>query len=91
VHAVDLADWSSREVTGRMVADADCIVVMDGSHIERMQADFPEALDRTTLLGLFDRSGPVELIDPYTLSPEKTGVVMRDMARAIAGLAKTLR
>lgn len=91
VHAVDLADWSSREVTGRMVADADCIVVMDVSHLEKMQADFPEALERTTLLGLFDRSGPVELIDPYTLSPEKTGVVMRDMTRAIAGLAKTLR
>lgn len=91
VHAVDLADWSSREVTGRMVADADCIVVMDVSHLEKMQADYPEALDRTTLLGLFNRSGPVELMDPYTMSPEKTGVVMRDMTRAIAGLAKTLR
>ncbi len=91
VHAVDLADWSSREVTGRMVADADCIVVMDVSHLEKMQTNFPEALDRTTLLGLFDRNGPLELMDPYTLSPEKTGAVMRDMSRAISGLAKALR
>ncbi|MBW8823485.1 MAG: ATP-grasp domain-containing protein [Xanthomonadales bacterium] len=91
VHAIDLTDWSSREVTGRMVADADCIVVMDLSHVEKMQANFPEAMERTTLLGLFNRGGPVELADPYALSPEKTGVVMGDMVRAIAGLARTLR
>lgn len=90
-HGVDLADWSSREISERMVTDADCIVVMDASHLEKLQADFPEALGKTTLLGLFDRGGPVELIDPYTLSPEQTDVVLRDMARAIAGLAKTLR
>ncbi len=87
---VDLADWSSRQLTRRMVADADCIVAMDLSHLEQMQSDFPEALGKTTLLGLFDRSGPVEMIDPYALSLEQTDAVLRDMSRAIAGLAKTL-
>ena len=87
---VDLSGWSSRQITERMVADADCIVVMDLSNIERMQVEFPEAMDKTTLLGLFDRNGPVEMIDPYALSIKQADAVLRDMSSAVAGLAKAL-
>lgn len=90
-HSVDLSDWSSRQVTARMVEEADCIVVMDASHIEALRTRHPEALAKTTLLGLFAPEGPAQVEDPYILSPERTEVVLRQMARALDSMAHSLK
>lgn len=90
-HSVDLSNWSSRQVDAGMLAGADCIVVMDLSHLAILKANHPEAIPRTTLLGLFEPTGPAEMEDPYTLSPEQTKVVLQHMVRAMDGLTRSLK
>ena len=52
-----------------------------------MAAEFPDAMSKTTLLGLFDSHGPIEMRDPYDLSPSATLAVFEDMLRSIEALA----
>jgi len=84
---VDVSASRARRVTADQIAAADLIVCMDVSHLERMAAEFPQALAKTTLLGLFDADGPVEMKDPYDMSPSATLAVFEDMLRAIDALA----
>ncbi len=84
---VDVAASRARRVTADQIDAADLIVCMDVSHLERMAAEFPQALAKTTLLGLFNADGPVEMKDPYDLSPSATLAVFEDMLRAIDALA----
>jgi protein-tyrosine-phosphatase/predicted ATP-grasp superfamily ATP-dependent carboligase len=51
---IDLAAARSQRVTPELVASADLILVMDLENYRRVAADFPQAISRTTLLGLFD-------------------------------------
>lgn len=88
---LDLSSARARRVTPAQVAAADLIVCMDVSHLERMAAEFPEATSKTTLLGLFEPAGPVEIRDPYDMSPGATRAVFREMLRAIDALARATR
>ena len=84
---VDLSSSRARRVTAAQVAAADLVVCMDVSHLERVALEFPDALPRTTLLGLFDAAGPVEIRDPYDLSPVATHAVFVQMLQALDALA----
>lgn len=84
---VDLSAARAQRVTAAQVAQADLIVCMDVSHLERLEREFPQALAKTTLLGLFAPSGPVEMRDPYDLSPAATRTVFVEMLQAIDALA----
>lgn len=80
---VDLSSWSSRRLTAEQVAGADLIVAMDLANLERLQREFPEAMPRATLLGLFRPSGPVEIADPISLSPAATERVLGELHAAL--------
>jgi protein-tyrosine-phosphatase len=69
------------------VAQADLIVCMDVSHLERMAREFPHAMRKTTLLGLFRPGGAMEMRDPYDLSLAATRDVFVEMLAAIDALA----
>jgi len=84
---VDVSDARARRVTAAQIAAADLIVCMDVGHLHRMAAEFPDAMSKTTLLGLFDSHGPIEMRDPYDLSPSATLAVFEDMLRSIEALA----
>ena len=84
---VDLTAARARRVTAAQVAQADLIVCMDVSHLQRMASEFPHAMRKTTLLGLFRPGGAMEMRDPYDLSPAATRVVFQDMLQAIDALA----
>jgi len=84
---VDLARARAHRVTPAEVARADLIVCMDVSHLERMQREFPQAMGKTTLLGLFRPAGAMEMRDPYDLSPAATRDVFVEMLQAIDALA----
>jgi protein-tyrosine-phosphatase len=60
-------NWASRHLDRDMVERADIIFVMEKQHLERMRAAFPEAMQRTFLLGLADESSAPggEIADPY--------------------------
>jgi protein-tyrosine-phosphatase len=84
----DVASARARRVTAAQVAAADLIVCMDASHLDLMAAEFPDAMPRTTLLGLFNPGGPVEIRDPYEMSPSATREVFVEMQQAIEAFAR---
>ena len=88
---VDVSASRARRVTAAQIAAADLIVCMDVTHLERMAAEFPQAMGKTTLLGLFNTAGPTEMKDPYDLSPSATLAVFEDMLRSIDALASEAR
>jgi hypothetical protein len=52
-----------------------------------MAREFPQAMGKTTLLGLFRPGGAMEMRDPYDLSPAATRDVFVEMLAAIDALA----
>lgn len=86
---VDLSTARAQRVTAVQVAAAELIVCMDLDNLSRMAAEFPAALERTTLLGLFDPDGPPEVRDPYALPEHDTRVELERMLVAIDALARS--
>lgn len=80
---VDLSSWSSQRLTAEQVGAADLIIAMDLANLERLRREFPEAMARATLLGLFRPSGPVEIADPISLSPAATERVLGELNSAL--------
>ncbi len=88
---IDVSAARAHRVSAAQVAAADLIVCMDVSHLDRMAAEFPQALSKTTLLGLFNPDGPIEIRDPYDLSPAATRVVFLEMLQSVDALARAVR
>jgi protein-tyrosine phosphatase len=84
---VDVSSARAQRVTAGQVEAASLIVCMDLAHLELIEREFPSALEKTTLLGLFAEDGPAEIRDPYDLSPSATRVVLEQMLRAIDAFA----
>jgi protein-tyrosine-phosphatase/predicted ATP-grasp superfamily ATP-dependent carboligase len=88
---VDMSEARSRRVTQGMVDRADLILVMDLGNYEQLVAEFPDAVPRTTLLGLFGTPGAQPTIaDPYGSSADETERVLLQIQNAVTGLASTL-
>ena len=85
---VDLSTARARRVSAVQIADAELIVCMDLDNLSRLAAEFPDALGRSTLLGLFDPAGPPEVRDPYALPEPETRVELQRMLAAIDALAR---
>ena len=77
----------AQRVTTQHIEAADLIVAMDLSHLELMAREFPSALSKTTLLGLFAPDGRAEISDPYDFGPAATREVLEQIVRAVHGLA----
>ena len=85
---VDLTTARAHRLESAQLSEADLVVVMDLSHLELMADEFPQALAKTTLLGLFDPDGPAEIRDPYDLAPLPTRETLAQMLRALDALAQ---
>jgi len=66
-NGVDLGRGTSRVLDHAWVREADAIFVMDLKNLEQMAREYPEAMDRTLLLGLAPgcRGEGGEIADPY--------------------------
>ncbi len=66
-HSLNMENWASRYLDRDMVDRADIIFVMEKQHLERMRAAFPDAMQRTFLLGMANESSVPggEIPDPY--------------------------
>jgi hypothetical protein len=53
-----------------------------------MAREYPEALAKTTLLGLFAPEGPAEIADPYDFGPAATRTVLEQIMRAVESFAR---
>ena len=83
---VDLAQWRSQVLTPEHVDRAELILAMDLENLDRFKQQFPHALGRTTLLGLFSPSSRLEIPDPYNLNYEQTRQVLHELSKAVDGL-----
>jgi len=82
---VDLSGHRSRKVTARDTVDADLILCMDVEDLLALRRLFPDALRRTTLLGLFGE-GPAEIADPCELGEAAARRVIKDIEHGIDAL-----
>ncbi len=85
---VDLHDWASQGLRAEQIERSDLIVVMDKDNWRLLANRFPQALGKTTLLGLFEPCGEMEIPDPYNLDPDKTRLVLASILRATEALAR---
>ena len=85
---IDLSNWSSRGLTEGQIDAADLIVLMDGHNLDSLKRVFPRAVHKATLLGLFNREGPIEIADPYNADEEQMREVFKDILRAMDALAE---
>jgi len=86
---VDVSSARAQRVTASQIAAAGLIVCMDLAHLAMIEREFPEALPKATLLGLFVAEGPAEIRDPYDMSPSATRAVLVQMMRALDAFAGT--
>ena len=85
---IDLCNWSSREITAEQIDAAELIILMDRDNLQLLRDRFPQALHKTTFLGLFNRDGSMEIADPYNLNLAGMRNVFKDILRAMVALAE---
>lgn len=62
---VDLSNHRSRRITKDLVDHSDLIIAMDKRNLEDIQREFPEAMNKTILLGAIENIKDPEIMDPY--------------------------
>ncbi len=83
---IDLSRATSQRVTAAQVEASDLILLMDLDNYRLMAAQFPAALSRTTMLGLFAPEPVVSIPDPYRMPAAETDEVLQTIESAIDGL-----
>ena len=70
---INLSGWASHCVTQEMVNESALVLVMEYSHRNRLLQLFPEAAEKTLLLGMVPgaSTGSDEIADPYGKSLEQ--------------------
>jgi protein-tyrosine-phosphatase len=87
---IDLSQHRSARVTREQLLRADLVVAMDLDNIQRLKRDFPEALPRTTLLGLFADPGTGPIADPYLADENGTRKICDQVRSGVEGLASCI-
>ena len=82
---------SFRLVSQDDVSQADLILLMDSDNYRDFTRRFPEALGRTTLLGLFGSSSTVEIADPYGATSKETESALAHIADSVESLARWVK
>jgi protein-tyrosine-phosphatase/predicted ATP-grasp superfamily ATP-dependent carboligase len=86
----DLSEHRSRRVTRQELLSADLVIAMDLENVERLKMEFPEALSRTTLLGLFAEHSTLAIGDPYRADEAATSKICEQVRAGVAGLVRCL-
>jgi protein-tyrosine-phosphatase len=88
---IDLSDHRSARLTRERVSAADIVLVMDLPGYERIGAEFPWALPRTTLLGLFATPPRPSIAELSAAGDDEARLVLDQIASGVAGLAAWIR
>lgn len=63
---IDMRNWASKRVDQKLVSDSDIILVMEQRHYDQIVALYPNAAERTLLLGMAPNGSTMgEIADPY--------------------------
>jgi len=84
---VDLSGHRSSRVTPEVLANADLVVAMDKENMNCLPREFPEVLERTTLLGLFGNPPALAIADPYLADKVITRQICDQVRSSVDGLA----
>src|SRR4029077_20375744 len=84
---VDLSHHRSARVTRDQLLSADLVIAMDLDNIQHLKREFPEALPRTTLLGLFADPDTDAIADPYLADENGTRKICDQVRAGVEGLA----
>ena len=81
---------SSKRVTADMVSRHDLVVLHDLENYQMFSREFPKALDKMLLLGMFLEPPQPAIQDPYMSEPEETLAIVRQIRDAVARLSEKL-
>ena len=85
---VDLSGHRSRRVTPELLANADLVIAMDNENLNCLRREFPEVMERTTLLGLFSNPPAPVIADPYLAGEAITDRICEQVRSSVDGLAR---
>lgn len=88
---VDLSSSRSRRIDAGLVQWAQLIVLSDLDNLDRFEREFPGALDKTTMLGLFLPEPKAVIEDPYSLDAREARAAAESVLAATQGLVAWLR
>ena len=88
---VDVSQCQSSRLTAQQIAHVDLILVVDLSNYERLANEFPQALAKTLLLGLFKPRPSVSIRDPYQSPESEIRSVLNEIAAGVNGLLTWLK
>ena len=84
---LSLPPGSSKRVTAGMVRAFDLVVLHDLENYQMFASEFPHALDKMLLLGMFLDPPQPNISDPYISDPEETLAIVQQIRDAVARLA----
>jgi protein-tyrosine-phosphatase/predicted ATP-grasp superfamily ATP-dependent carboligase len=84
---VDLAGHRSRRVMPEILANADLVIAMDNENLNCLRREFPEVIERTTLLGLFGNPPAPVIADPYLADEKLAQRICEQVRSSVDGLA----
>ncbi|MGH9603917.1 MAG: hypothetical protein ACRD24_16175 [Terriglobales bacterium] len=87
---LSLPPGPSKRVTASMVNGSDLVVLHDLENYQMFSREFPSALDKMLLLGMFLEPPQPAIQDPYMSEPEETLAIMRQIRDAVARLSALL-
>ena len=87
----DIREHRARQLTAKMVREADLVLVMERYHRDRIVEMLPEAGPKVELLGSYGGGQDREIADPIGMSMEFYRKIARILAEKLAEVAKGLR
>jgi len=84
---VDLSGHRSRRVTHELLTNADLVIAMDKENLNCVRREFPEIVERTTLLGLFGNPPALVIADPYLADEAITHQICEQVRSSVDNLA----
>jgi protein-tyrosine-phosphatase/predicted ATP-grasp superfamily ATP-dependent carboligase len=88
---VDLSSSRSRRIDAGMVQWAQLIVLSDLDNLGRFEREFPEAIEKTTMLGLFLPEPMTAIEDPYPLEAREARAAAESVLTATQHLVAWVR
>ncbi len=83
---VDVSESRSKRVSDAQVAWADLVLLADLENLDRFKREFPDAVHKATMLGLFLSIPSPSLKDPYNLGPDEARSAARGVVTAVEGV-----
>ena len=84
---LSLPPGSSKRVNAEMVGAFDLVVLHDLENYQMFAGEFPDALNKMLLLGMFLDPPQPNISDPYISDSEETLAIVQQIRDAVAGLA----